>query len=584
MSAPTEQVTPPRPVPRAQTMTIIAQDPSVRRPDGGIVRAKVPVPVDRLEPGPRSHRFHVVDYDATEGELHPPADLTSADEPDSRARCWRYHDRFTVDEADDATLLADRAFHAQNVYAIAARTLARLEFALGRRIEWEFGSHQLYLVPNAFVEANAYYSREDCGLFFGYLPQDDGTTVHTCLSHDIVAHETTHAILDGLRPRFMEPGLPDQPAFHEALGDIVALLSVFSLSELVEATLRERAGKGGQLRTGERLHEELANGVLTGIAEQFGAAVSGARGSALRRSVRLTADVGWIKDPSFEEPHRRGEVLVAALMRALLRMWTDRLDELASRGAVSVRAAADEGAKAAGHLLTMFIRSLDYAPAVELEFDDVLDAMLVADAVVAPDDQHGYRKALTDAFGAYGITQPEGRTIDIAAAPIPLLYDHTNAAALRTNPDEVFRFVWQNLDELGLRPDFELEVAAVRPAVRLGPDGLLVHEVVADYVQVLDLSGAQAVELGMELPDRVGADTAIQIWGGGTLIFDQFGRLKFHQRKPIDEWPRQNRRLRHLAERGRFDARNRIGFSLDGARAQRFADLHTSDYGVRERW
>jgi len=41
-------------------MTIIAQDPDVQR-DGRIVRAEVAVPVDRLEPGPRSHRFHVVD-------------------------------------------------------------------------------------------------------------------------------------------------------------------------------------------------------------------------------------------------------------------------------------------------------------------------------------------------------------------------------------------------------------------------------------------------------------------------------------------------------------------------------------------
>src|SRR3954469_19120905 len=102
-------------------MTIIAQDPQVQR-DGAIVRARVTVPVDRLEPGPRSHRFHVVDYDATEGKLHPAADLGG----------WGYEDRFA--DAPDATLLADFDFHAQNVYAIAARTLARLEFALGRRI------------------------------------------------------------------------------------------------------------------------------------------------------------------------------------------------------------------------------------------------------------------------------------------------------------------------------------------------------------------------------------------------------------------------------------------------------------------
>jgi hypothetical protein len=562
-------------------MTIIAQDPDVLH-DGTIVRAEVAVPVDRLEPGPRSHRFHVVDYDATEGVLHPAADLTDPGQADQQLAPWTFRDRFA--HATDDDLLGDFAFHAQNVYAIAVRTLARLEFALGRRIEWEFRGHQLYLVPHAFVEANAYYARDDHGLFFGYLPRPDGTTVHTCLSHDIVAHETTHAILDGLRPRFMEPGLPDQPALHEALGDIVGLLSVFSLPELIEAALEEQADAENAIETSEDLRDELARSVLFGVGEQFGAATSGVRGSALRRSVDLAVGDGWIRDGTYEEPHRRGEVLVAALMSALLEMWTGRLAELASRNAVSLRAAAEQGAKAADHLLTMFIRSLDYAPAVELEFGDVLDAMLVADAVVAPDDKHDYRGAVREAFARYGIVQPTGRLIDIGASPVRLVYDHVNAGALRTNRDEVFRFVWQNLGALGLKPDFNLEIEAVRPAVRIGPDGLLVQEVVADYIQVLDLTGEQATERGVEVPPLVGRDTPIQIWGGGTLIFDQFGRLKFHQRKPIDDWSRQSQRISYLARHGLFDTGKRLGFSFGTAHGLQFADLHAPDRGAGEQW
>jgi hypothetical protein len=37
-------------------MTIVAQDPSIGN-DRGMLRATLPVPADRFEPGPRSRRF-----------------------------------------------------------------------------------------------------------------------------------------------------------------------------------------------------------------------------------------------------------------------------------------------------------------------------------------------------------------------------------------------------------------------------------------------------------------------------------------------------------------------------------------------
>ena len=89
-------------------------------------------------------------------------------------------------------------------YAIVMSTLARFEFALGRRVDWSFGGHQIKVVPHAFADANAFYSRQDEAIMFGYF-QGTKDTVFTCLSHDVISHETTHALLDGLRERYMDP-------------------------------------------------------------------------------------------------------------------------------------------------------------------------------------------------------------------------------------------------------------------------------------------------------------------------------------------------------------------------------------------
>lgn len=556
------------PVAQTVSLTVIAQDPSVRV-DGRILTTRVGVPAERLDPGPRGARFHVVDYDTATGRLERPAVLA----PEAG-------DPFTA--ADDRTLAGDATFRAQNVYAIAARTLASFEAALGRRLPWAFGGHQLYLVPRAFPEANAYYDPDDGAIYFGYLAQAGGGEITTSLSHDIVAHETTHAVLDGLRPRFAEPGLPDQPAFHEALADIVALLSVFSLREVVEHLLGP-ADREGRIPRRQLSAQALERSALFTLAEQLGGATAQDRGSGLRRSVSLQPATGWRTDRVYQEPHRRGEVLVAAVTQTLLRMWIARLQALiGTRGADRARV-AEEGAKAAAHLLRMLIRGIDYMPPVELEFEDVVDSVLKADEVVAPDDEHGYRAALVAAFAGFGIERPQGRLIDLAGRPAPV-YERMNFANLRADRDEMFRFVWENADVFEIERAYRLRVGSVRPSVRVGPDGLIVGEVVADYVQTLELTAAELAGRGVELPAGLEADTQLQVWGGGVLVFDQFGRAKYHQTKRLDDWQRQARRLAHLVGHGLRDSRRRYGFTLSVPRGQRFAALHVADQRAGEDW
>lgn len=562
---------------RFAPMTIVAQDPDVRWPDGRVVAGVVAVPSVRATPGPRTHRFHVANYDPATGQMGGPL-LVYAQE--------QLEDRFPGD-LDDETL-ADPAFHAQNVYAIAARTLDRFESGLGRRVSWGFGSHQLYLVPHAMEQPNAFYSDADNGLFFGSFAGNDGI-VRTALSHDIVAHETAHAILDGLRSGFNTPGLPDQAAFHEALADIVALLSVFSVGGLVEYALD--AQRAGKRIASERLQRDaLRQSVLFRVGEQMGGAIND-RAQSLRHSIGLEPITGWADDPAWDEPHDRGEILVAAVSRALLEIWARRLEPLLQATTTVDRArAAEEGAKAAEHLLGMVIRAIDYTPPGEFEFADFLDALLTADNEVAPDDRYDYRGALIEAFGAFGIVPPEQRIINLTGQMRPV-YDHFNYDALRTQPDELFRFIWENAALFELPSQYYTRVDDVQPSIRVGTDGFIVREVVVSYSQLLEAPACELRDLSktigsgmLRLPDGLDETTPVRIRGCGTIIFDQFGRPKYHQVKPLLDWVRQTRRLTYLVRTGRSDSLSRFGFSLGTAPGQRFREAHRADPNRMERW
>jgi hypothetical protein len=571
-----------RGVRRTHPFTVIAQDPSIHvsAKDPTILSSVVEIPAEKYLPGPRGARFQVVDLDTTCGKVGPQSEM-----------------EMTVPEADPvARAIAagsfDAAARAQNVYVVAARTLATFEQALGRRIPWSLPGHQLYLIPAAMQEAQAFYDPDTNGILFGsFGGKADGTgRAYTCLSYDIVAHETTHAILDGMRHRFTEPGLPDQAAFHEALADIVALLSVFSMDE-VPRRLLDRAGVGDFLPEEMLTLEALQKGPLFGLAEELGAADDDHRGDALRRSVQMPPGTAWKTDPHYREPHQLGEVLVAAVAQTLLRMWHGRLDKLHQEGTpISAQLAAEEGAKSASHLLTMCIRAIDYTPPIEFLFEDFLDAILAADREVAPEDEHHYRDVLTEVFGSYGIMDPQDIDHDVTTPAGRLDYGSLHLDELKNDPDEVFRFVWENAAALDIKTRYYLAVETVEPARRVGPDGFVVYETAASYVQLLDGSVAALAKLAesqgekLEIPPGLDPTTHLQIQGGGALIFDEFGRAKFHQRKSIFGWKRQGDRLAYLVEKSKKSQKGEFGASEGTSEANRFRLLHVPSDVAAEQW
>ena len=61
------------------------------------------------------------------------------------------------------------------------------------------------------------------------------------------------------------------------------------------------------------------------------------------------------------------------------------------------------------------------------------------------------------------------------------------------------------------------------------------------------------------MPSGLKPDSLVELWGGGVFIFDQFGVPKCHQHKDVNDWARQNKRLKRLANNGP-DSDGRFGF------------------------
>jgi len=563
-------------------LTIVAKDPGLRvGPDGAMLFAQVDVPAEILGPGPTGYRTKVVDYNATERRAY--AARQSYQDGDTLLDPFApVEGEGLLDPKYQAKALADPNFHAQNCYAIAMRTLGLFERGLGRRVNWSSGGHQLHIAPHAFALANAFYSEPDRSLMFGYFFDAEGKPIFTSLSHDIVAHETTHAVLDGLRTRYTEPSGPDQAAFHEGFADIVAILSIFSLPEVVAAGLgfsgkMPGSGEPMVLIAADKLTiEAIRTSILLGIGAEIGMGTGGGRQS-LRQSVELPPRADILDDPDMAEPHNRGEIVVAAMTSAFVELWTTRIAHLGTfeNGDYNLSAVVDEGAKAAAQLLQMAIRAIDYCPPTDLDFGQFLAGLLTADRELVPDDSRfGYRALIRKAFASYGIVSPpketdgEGCWPRFAAAET-LQYSRSNAEALTRDRNECFRFLWENREALEITERGYTEVISIDSSLRIDPDGIPFRETICQYVQLGHFFGAELIGICKikPLPEGFTTTSSVDLLGGGVVVFDQYGRVKYHIANRLLDGRRQRQRLEYLRDTGQLRSRR------DDART-RFANLH----------
>ncbi len=525
--------------PLYRPLHVLTSDPAASRLEGSV--ALLNIPFEALAPGPEGRFFKVDSSDGALNERYRRADL---DEPAVLMR------------SGYEPSPSEPRFHQQMVYAVCSSVYATFRGALGRHIAWGFtrpdDQARLILRPFAFKGANACYDKDAGALCFGYdvapaqmqgnrtLP---GGFVFTCLSHDVVAHELTHALLDGMRSSFSMPSGPDVAAFHEGFADLVAIFQRLSYKEMVHAAIRQSRGVLEQAP------------LLTDLARQLGWVYGkqAALRSALSQGEPVLYDAG-------AEPHQLGGVLVCAVFEAYLTIFrrkTAPLLRLASNGTgISppgelppdlAHMLAHTASSLASHFLALLIRAIDYCPPVDVRFGEYLRALITADHDLVPDDPWAYREALIDAFSRRNIypryvpTLAEDallwRAPRRAMAPLGeldfahLRFDGDPACAsgaqelsrqagvlgeFATRPEHLHEFglvarsVAQAMGATAALP----EVRSIRTARRVGPDGQIVFDLVAEITQSIEVRATDTA-------------AAYEVMGGATVILNPEGEIRY---------------------------------------------------------
>ena len=579
--------------PLYRPLQIYALNPAVSRLDGGLAATKIQY--EPLKPGPVGSIL-AVDHQDAAGQRYERADLDQ---------------QRVLLEGGYRPSLSSPAFHQQMVYTIGMMTYNHFKVALGRTIAWSFKpndpdvqTNRLLLRPHGACEANAWYDRSRGEIVFGYFKAEASTPVvregegfvYTCVSHDIIAHEMSHALLDSLRANFSQPTHSDVLAFHEAFADLIAFFQHFTFEDVVRAEIGRTKGRLEQAE------------LLVDIAKEFGRGLGGKR--ALRTLVDLAdefppAESERIKgqilryDEAGTEPHDRGRVLARAVFSAFLTLYkrrTRRFIKLATGGTGTLPEGdlaeglidflIAEVRRLANQFLAICIRAIDYCPPIDIRFGDYLRAIITADQDVVPDDDWAYREAIIHAFGKRGI-YGEG-TLSMAedalvwrgprcpieaeqelsfgrmafdgdpAKPVSVAEMRRQAGVLgqlATRPDcaEEFGLV-SPLSPDFASGDYDLPIVeSIRSARRVGPDQQVVFDIIAEIIQarhVKDSKGRQ-----------------FKFYGGATVILGPQGEIRFIVRKRVDHPKRLAQQQTFMGKEGA------AWWQIEGKRTHPLRDL-----------
>ncbi len=462
---------PPEQKPPTVKVSYLPQDP------GMMPAGTVEYPASEIQAGPANARFRV-----SESPDFPQA------RPDAKGNLV-----FDVE---------DPRFDATQSFVIADRTLKMAERYLGRELPWGFSKEldrdQLLIHPHLAPDVpNAFYSSQSGSVnFFHFTDPVTNEVVRTGQSADVVAHEMGHAVLDAIRHEYISSMSIHGGGFHEASGDIVAMLTALQDDAVIEAVHAETQGDLTQPSAVSRAAE--------GLGEAIGH-LQGEKKDALRSALNSFhyADQSFLPyidrqsdDRLAQESHSYSNLFVGA--------FYDILTETHAAIADSDRDFSKSLKLARDISGSLFFRAIEMGPVGEPSYREMAQAFLTADEV---DFDGKFRPILEAVFLQRGILRPEDiADYDKQRAELPDL----KLTAPVEDKKSAESFLKANRKKLGL-PDRPFEFLDQRQTK--SGDTVLLYK----FDQTFPIEGAEFGSL---------EGSKGQITGGLTLAFDKDGTLR----------------------------------------------------------
>jgi len=264
---------------------------------------------------------------------------------------------------------------------------------------WQVGNTLPVDLDNG-LDLNAFYDR--IGLKFFHAPVN-GRAVFSGESPDVVCHELGHAVLDAVKPQLWDAASIEIGSFHEAFGDMSAILTALQLPSLRHAILAQ---------TGGAIHRSTR---LSRLAEQLGWAIRQSNPQAVEDDcLRNAMNSFFYQDPD-TLPTDAPASSLSSEVHSFSRVFTGGFFE-GLGGMFSVRPTQDDEnlEQVSQDIAQILLQGIDSARVVPNFYSQVAASML--NVAATKFSSQGYEPPLRSAFVQHGLLPPAS-ALAVARAP-----------------------------------------------------------------------------------------------------------------------------------------------------------------------